>query len=82
MESNPGRTPAPVILKSSFLFKDVNPASGQAGINYMQDPNLQAAGTQDQEAIKQQAEQAEVAQESASQDQAATQDSEEGTTEG
>ena len=62
-------------------LKELNPAKGAVNYN-MKDPNLQAPGTQDQEAIKQQAEQAEVAQESAPQDQAAPQDSEEGTTEG
>lgn len=57
---------------------DVNPTSGQAGNNYMQlDPNQQAAGQQE---VTEQV----AAQESASQDQAmeATQNSEEGSTEG
>jgi hypothetical protein len=56
----------------NFLFKDVNPTSGQSGINDMVDPNLKAEeATQEQNA-----------QESASQDQAMEVNAEEGTTEG
>jgi hypothetical protein len=39
----------------SFLFKDVNPASGQSGINYMFDPNNAQAAPANQEAIAEQA---------------------------
>jgi hypothetical protein len=61
----------------NFLFKGVNPASGQAGINNMFDPNNVAAGQQEDQATEQQ-----NAQESASQDQAMEVDSEEGGTQG
>jgi uncharacterized phage protein (TIGR01671 family) len=61
---------------------DVNPASGQAGINHMQDPNLAAAPV-NQEAIQEQAAAGEAANnlESESQDKA-MEAAEEGGTEG
>jgi hypothetical protein len=50
----------------SFLFKDVNPASGQSGINYMFDPNNAQAAPANNEAAEQTQEQ--NAAESAAQD--------------
>lgn len=63
----------------NFLFKDVNPASGKAGVNNMFDPNQQQQGATNEQATEQQA-----ATESAAQDQAtgASESAEEGGAEG
>lgn len=64
----------------NFLFKDVNPTSGQAGINYnMKDPNLKAEEATNEQATEQQA-----AAESAEQDAATgvSESAEEGGAEG
>lgn len=60
----------------NFLFKDVNPASGKAGVNNMFDPNQQQQGATNEQATE--------AAESAAQDQAtgASESAEEGGAEG
>lgn len=68
----------------SFLFKDINPASGQSGVNYMQDPNLQqqeAAG-QAAEAVNEQATTDQVAAVEQEAQEQAMESAEEGSTEG